>query len=1159
MYRFAVLLFVLLAPLNLVRGQADTQAQVSADKEYYLIDSLDLSQLSSTDRILIDSILDLYHQSSVDSVRLQLLNVIVSECWNDDVWPLYNDYIFQSVTQLLNESNSPKRQKMLLTYLGSALNNIGYAYRSRGNIENAVLNYEKAVEIQEQVNDKKGLAGTLNNIGAIYDDQGDFPQALHYYHRSLKYKEQLNDSSGIALTLNNLGVIYYNQGDLSQALDYFMKSLKIQEAIGDKEGIGEALNNIGFIYQKQNNNEKALEYYLLSLKMKEELGNKIGIATTLNNIGAIYKDQGEYEQALEYCKRALVIRREIGSVKGTASPLNNIGIIYNMMGDHDQAILYGKEALAVAEEAGIVSQIRFASKLLYMAYKSKGQFGKALEMYEMYIVMRDSLLNEENTRAAIETKLQYDYEKQKLADSLVNAEKQMVATVRAEKEELRLQKKQQFTYVIFGIVILVGVLVFLINRIRQRKKELQNQQEVNEKLQHFDKLKDQFLANTSHELRTPLNGIIGLSESMYEGVSGPPTEDMKRDLSMIISSGKRLSMLINDILDFSKLRENDITLNTKAVDVYSTIEVDLRILKASVIGKQVKLINHVPRDIPPVEADESRLQQIILNIGGNAVKFTREGTVTVTATVKEGFVEIAFADTGIGIPGDRIDALFTPFDQLDASIEREFGGTGLGLSITKNLVELHGGTIHVESEVGKGSVFSFTMPISEKKAEPEKAGLSVLRPRDITTIEPEEMETVLTGHEIYKILIVDDEPVNRQVLTNYLKGGDFQLLQASSGKQALQLIEENAFDLILLDVMMPGMSGFEVCQKIREKYLTSELPVIMVTAKDQVADLVHGLNTGANDYLIKPVSRNEMLARVKTHINLLKINNSYSRFVPIEFLHALGKRDIMEVKLGDQVEGKITIMFNDIRSYTSFSETMSVEDNFRFLNGYLGRLGPIIQKHNGFILHFLGDGVVALFQGKPEDAVNAAIEMQTTLSEYNEGRKIKNRQPIYAGTGIHCGSSMMGIIGDHKRMDAQVVSDAVNTASRVEGLTKYFGASILISFDVLSTIETPGNFHYRYLGKVKVKGKQEPLSVYDFYDGEGEKTIAMLEKTKVIFEEALKAYYDKRFAKAGELFQNVLKVNPTDRAAKLYLDQTLSYAQNGVPNDWAGVQVMDEK
>ncbi|HEY9834406.1 MAG TPA: SpoIIE family protein phosphatase [Stenomitos sp.] len=409
--------------------------------------------------------------------------------------------------------------------------------------------------------------------------------------------------------------------------------------------------------------------------------------------------------------------------------------------------------------------------------------------------------------------------------------------------------------------------------------------QANADLQRLDKLKDEFLANTSHELRTPLNGIIGIAESLMDGVTGSLPQETHFNLSLIVSSGRRLATLVNDILDFSKLKHETIELQLKPVEMRSLAEVVLTLCRPLIGSKNLQLINRISPELPPVSADENRVQQILHNLVGNAVKFTDSGTVEISAELSgaensHSQVAITISDTGIGIPEDKFEHIFESFEQADGTTARQYGGTGLGLAITKTLVELHGGKIDVESTVGVGSRFTFTLPVSEElntqSQETLKVGqLRIERSSELSIpsySESQNLQPTTSDRSRFHILIVDDEPVNRQVFANYLSLQNYSISQASNGLEALELLE-NGFkpDLILLDVMMPRLTGYEVTQKIRETWQANELPILLLSAKNQVSDLVVGLDVGANDYLTKPISKDELLARLKTHLNIKQL------------------------------------------------------------------------------------------------------------------------------------------------------------------------------------------------------------------------------------------------------------------------------------------------
>ncbi|MEM7658051.1 MAG: adenylate/guanylate cyclase domain-containing protein [Bacteroidota bacterium] len=289
---------------------------------------------------------------------------------------------------------------------------------------------------------------------------------------------------------------------------------------------------------------------------------------------------------------------------------------------------------------------------------------------------------------------------------------------------------------------------------------------------------------------------------------------------------------------------------------------------------------------------------------------------------------------------------------------------------------------------------------------------------------------------------------------------------------------------------------------------------------------------------------------------LSKINTAFGRFVPHEFLRSLGHESILDVNLGDHVEKEVTVLFSDIRGYTSLSEKMSPKENFKFLNAYLGRMGPTIQQHSGFVNQYYGDGIMALFLDSPSQALRAARGMWQTLQEYNAQRERKGRPPIHIGIGLHRGPLMMGIIGDTLRLEAGVVSDTVNTASRMEGLTKHFQAKIIFSEYLMNQLPDDAPFHYRFLGKVQVKGRAEPIGVYECFDPDSPRIFRQKIASRPALEQALDAYYAKRFPQAVQGFEDALEAYPEDPVALRYKEKALHYLLEGTPEDWSGVEMV---
>jgi two-component system sensor histidine kinase ChiS len=680
------------------------------------------------------------------------------------------------------------------------------------------------------------------------------------------------------------------------------------------------------------------------------------------------------------------------------------------------------------------------------------------------------------------------------------------------------------------------------------------QLEAAESLRRMDRLKDEFLANTSHELRTPLQGIIGLAESMLDGAAGRLSEAASRNLSMIVTSGQRLATLVNDILDFSKMKNQELTLRKQSVDLRVAVDVVLRLIAPLAQAKSLELVNEVDPATPPVLADEDRLQQVLHNLVGNAVKFTDQGSVRVRAVVEGGRVRVQVVDTGPGIAPEHHQRIFESFEQVEESATREHGGTGLGLAVSRKLVQLHGGEMALQSAPGEGSTFSFTLdaaPAGHSQAAPqalkEDSGPGWTAPETpghvvATVAEEEAAADGDSGHarfaataERIRILVVDDEPVNQLVMHNHLTHENFEVLQAESGMRALELLGRGEqVDLILLDVMMPKLSGFEVCREIRKTHLPTQLPVVMVTARNQTQDLKVGLQVGANDYLTKPVAKGELLARIRTHLNLQRINSAYSHYVPHEFLKYLSRESITDVRLGDNVEMEAAVLVSDVRGFTTLSEQMTPDENFRFVNDYFAVAGPPIRRHGGFVDRYSGDGILAVFPGGSDDALNAARETLRGLGDFNTTRAARGEAPIRIGIGLHRGRLRLGIVGELQRRQGDIFADAVNVASRIEGLTKTYGSRLIVSDALLEGLAdaTQSLPLRRALGGVVVRGRREAVVLHEAFEFDPPDLVAHKQATRAEFERAQRCLDAGQYAEALAAFEAILAANPGDEAAR---------------------------
>ncbi|MBN3034155.1 MAG: adenylate/guanylate cyclase domain-containing protein [Bacteroidales bacterium] len=292
---------------------------------------------------------------------------------------------------------------------------------------------------------------------------------------------------------------------------------------------------------------------------------------------------------------------------------------------------------------------------------------------------------------------------------------------------------------------------------------------------------------------------------------------------------------------------------------------------------------------------------------------------------------------------------------------------------------------------------------------------------------------------------------------------------------------------------------------------------------------------------------NEMTRRLGDYIhNISQMTEAYSRFVPRQFLDYLGKKSFVDIRLGDQVQKEMTVLFSDIRSFTEISEQMSPKENFDYLNYYLGYMEPVIRHNNGFIDKYIGDSIMALFSDQVEDALNAAIEMRIKLSQFNQVMEQFGKPSIRSGIGIHTGLLMLGVVGGEGRMDGTVISDAVNLAARLEGLTKTYGSSIIISQDTLIKLINPSQYNYRFLDIAKVKGKKEAVYVFEVIDGDPEDIRQLKIMTKDTYNSGINHFKNNRYQEALKCFREVSEINTFDRAAELYTERCMNIIRHGI-------------
>ena len=773
--------------------------------------------------------------------RIETLHPLVMELQREERIEESLAYTLEA-EELARELDRPKDR-------AHALQLIGDAHNLLGNLEEGIRFLTQSADLFEGLGLLEDVAWIRPYLCSHRTRPGQYAEALEDCFEAYEFFSSTGDLNGQAGALNNIAGLYLELDQSSEALGYYEEALEIIEQTGHQGRLARVLNNIGVIYQRQGEFEQALGFLERSLHLKRELGDERGVVRRLLNLGTNHIELNDLVEARKLFTEALDLSKSIGYRTGEASSLHRLAVLADAEGDLPKAADLLQQALGIVEETGEGTDARAWLQTLARIYKEMGRYKEAFEVLERYDALEREVAALEKTEALAEMQARFETQQKQQRIELLEREQAF--------SELELSRQRSAWYVLLvGAILVLAIVLLLVNRYRLATREammearLEREHEVSTRLREVDRLKDEFLANTSHELRTPLYGIVGLADSLVDGAAGhlPPTA--QANLRMISSSGRRLSALVGDLLDFSKLRHAGIELARRPVGLRALTEVVLTVSRPLVEGKELVLSNHVDEELPAAFADENRIHQVLLNLVSNAIKFTDRGEVKVSAEPVGEELMVQVADTGLGISPEKLKSIFESFEQGEASSERQFGGTGLGLAISRQLVERHGGKIWAESDLGQGATFSFTLPMVtpdrlRASQEPHTEVAALLEPRGTSpaVVVPEMVS------EGPLILTVGDEPVVRQVLLNHLSAAGYRLRQAATGRAALEALEEESFDLILLDVMMPRMSGYEVCRRIRQHHTREELPIVFLSAKTQEEDHVTGLAEGANDYL----------------------------------------------------------------------------------------------------------------------------------------------------------------------------------------------------------------------------------------------------------------------------------------------------------------------
>lgn len=782
------------------------------------------------------------------------------------------------------------------------LSEVGGVYLVKKDYARAIDYYEQAQGKGESAADYSLVGEQLVNIASVFQRQAKYQGALENIQRAQRFYESAGDKRGIALSLHKMGGLYFAQKDHAHALDAYLRSLKLSDATGKRNVSLDNLIGIAEVYAVTKKFGYALQYAVRAASIADATGNKDIAGKALGIVGLSYYELAEgkghgslpdtlqsvspatrLQRAHYYLDKAIDLQKETGDYEELADAYEVLSKVQYAEGDKAASKESDKQHTAYLE--GMYNQDKsteVARKDMQYVFNKKQEILKqeneAREMAMQKEMQLSALQHEYEMKRAAATseqerqRLQYEQDLKQRQIAFDYEKKQARLEARASMEKASLEKdnalnmaklreaRRERLLFIAGIVLLAVLTAGAYNRnsvLKRNKKLLEeknrqiaaekdNAERMRARAEESEKFKQMFLANMSHEIRTPMNAVSGMTEILLEK---QPRTDQVSYLQAISKSSDVLLHIINDILDLSKIEAGKMELEKIDFSLADTIQQVKDTLSHKADEKGLQISIDIAGNVPPVLiGDPFRLNQVLMNLGGNAIKFTERGSLQfkVTNTGESGSnadLRFEVIDTGIGIPADKIQNLFGNFAQVNNSDTRKYGGTGLGLSISKQLIEMHGGSIAVESVLNSGSTFFFTIRYPVGSADRLTARIQQEQKAD---------GSALNG---LRILVADDNEYNRMVVQETLAlKADVTIDMAVNGQEAVDAVAGNTYDVVLMDVQMPVMNGIDATLAIRSQMPApkNKVPIVALTASTMREDIDKCLNAGINSYIPKP-------------------------------------------------------------------------------------------------------------------------------------------------------------------------------------------------------------------------------------------------------------------------------------------------------------------
>jgi signal transduction histidine kinase len=662
--------------------------------------------------IEIDSILTLVKQSKNKNEIIESLNYLSS---------LYaGKENFNSAHNAIDSAILLAKELEDKYFIAKTLGSKGKLYRQEGKFEKSLTILLSSYKLAKEINEKEIVMIVSNNLGVTYRRLAEDDIALEYHLEALKLAEELADLRNIAVASNSIGIIYTYQGNHDEALPYYYKALELEQKRNNFIGIAINYNSIAWVYELKEEYYKAIEYYKKSLDVNTENNNEKGIVICYSDLGKVYHKIGEYVLALEYYKKTLVVNEKLGDKRYIARSYIYIGETYRDLGDYSQSLSNLKKGLEYAKLVNSKRMLMLAYEQLSFTYEKTNQGTKALLNYRKYNVYRDSIFNEDKSNQIIEIKTRFETNKKEQENEMLKNKNSL--------NEAQIERQRIVVFSIISFLILITILVFVLlnsrrkqkkaivllgkqnEEIRKQKEEIQNQAI---DLKKAVNTKNRFFSIIAHDLISPFNTLIGYSNLLKSNLSEISKEEIIEYSNLIYQRSNETHDLLVNLLEWSLSQTQGIEYQPQEVEIKQLIREKINLLKGQAKEKSISL-EFIEGDEINVFADLNMLSTIIRNLVSNAIKFTKEGKVTITYTQESKYCRVIIEDTGVGISEQNLHNLFEIDKPVSSKGTAGEKGTGIGLILCKEFITKNKGDIFVESTQNVGSKFEFTIPTVQK-------------------------------------------------------------------------------------------------------------------------------------------------------------------------------------------------------------------------------------------------------------------------------------------------------------------------------------------------------------------------------------------------------------------------------------------------------------